>query len=164
MKKRLVKALLVMMVSVSVIGCNTIKTADSVTETDNYIDMNTVISYSGTADGLQLNFADCTGYYLEIPEIPQESDNLTEVFYISSASDHEKLLDALETRNGKIVIEVSSGTVLDDEGHGRDICGYYIKYDSSRFSAGDQVQSVFVYNPDTNYIDDIASRADTLIK
>ena len=33
MKKRLVKALLAMMVSVSVIGCNTIKTADSATET-----------------------------------------------------------------------------------------------------------------------------------
>jgi len=160
MKKRLVKALLVMMVSVSVIGCNTIKTADSVTETDNYIDMNTVISYSGTADGLQLNFADGTGYYLEIP---QESDSLTEVFYIGSESDHEKLLDALENRNGKIVIEVSSGTVLDDAGNGQDICGYYIKYDSERFSAGDQVQSVFVYNPGTNYIDDIVSRTDTLI-
>ena len=161
MKKRLVKALLVMMVSVSVIGCNTIKTADSVTETDNYIDMNTVISYSGTADGLQLNFADGTGYYLEIP---QESDSLTEVFYIGSESDHEKLLDALENRNGKIVIEVSSGTVLDDAGNGQDICGYYIKYDSERFSAGDQVQSVFVYNPGTNYIDDIVSRTDTLIQ
>ena len=94
MKKRMVRALLAMMVSVSVIGCNTIKTADSVTETDSYIDMNTVISYSGTADGLQLNFADGTGYYLEIPEIPQESDSLTEVFYIGSDSDHEKLLDA----------------------------------------------------------------------
>lgn len=126
--------------------------------------MNTVISYNGTADGLQLNFADGTGYYLEIPEIPQESDNLTEVFYISSESDHKRLLDALENRNGKIIIEVSSGTVLDNEGNGKDSCGYYIKYDSSRFFAGDQVQSVFVYNPETNYIDDIVSRADTLIR
>ena len=161
MKKRIVKALLAMMISVSIIGCNTIKTADNITEADSYIDMNTVISYSGTADGLQLNFEDGTGYYLEIP---QESDNLTEVFYISSESDHEKLLDALENRNGKIIVEMSSGTVLDDEGNGQDICGYYIKYDSERFSAGDQVQSVFVYNPETNYIDDIVSRADTLIR
>lgn len=160
MKKRLVKALLAMMVSVSVIGCNTIKTADSVTENDNCIDMNTIISYSGTANGLQLNFKDGTGYYLDIP---QESESLTEVFYIGSVSDHEKLLDALENRDGKIIIEVSSGTVLDNEGNGQDICGYYIKYDSSRFSAGDQVQSVFVYNPETNYIDDIVSRTDTLI-
>ena len=161
MKKRIVKALLAMIVSVSVIGCNPIKTADSVTENDNCIDMNTIISYSGTANGLQLNFRDGTGYYLDIP---QESDSLTEVFYIGSESDHEKLLDALENRNGKIVIEVSSGTVLDDAGNGQDICGYYIKYDSERFSAGDQVQSVFVYNPETNYIDDIISRTDTLIK
>ena len=161
MKKRLVKALLAMVVSVSVIGCNTIKTADSVTENDNCIDMNTIISYSGTANGLQLNFKDGTGYYLDIP---QESDSLTEIFYICSEGDHEKLLDALETRNGKIVIEVSSGTVLDNEGNGQDICGYYIKYDSERFSAGDQVQSVFVYNPETNYIDDIVSRTDTLIQ
>ena len=161
MKKRLVRASLAMMVSISVIGCNTIKTADGTAETDNYIDMNTVVSYSGTANGLQLNFRDGTGYYLDIP---QESDSLTEVFYIGSESDHEKLLDALENRNGKIIIEVSSGTVLDDEGHGRDICGYYIKYDSERFSAGNEVQSVFVYNPDTNAIDDIVSRTDTLIQ
>ena len=161
MKKRIIRALLAMMVSVSVIGCNTIKTVDSTAETDSYIDMNTVVSYSGTADGLQLNFRDGTGYYLEIP---REPDSLTEVFYIGSESDHEKLLDVLENRNGKIVIEVSNGTVLDNEGNGKDICGYYIKYDSSRFSAGDQVQSVFVYNPETNYIDDIVSRTDTLIQ
>lgn len=160
MKKRLVRALLAMMVSVSVIGCNTIKTADNMIETDSYIDTNTVVSYSGTANGLQLNFRDSTGYYLEIP---QESDSLTEIFYIGSEGDHKRLLDALENRNGKTVIEVSSGTVLDDEGNGQDICGYYIKYDSSRFCAGDQVQSVFVYNPETNYIDDIVSRTDTLI-
>ena len=161
MKKRLVRALLAMMVSVSVIGCNTIKTADETAENDNCIDMNTVISYSGTANGLQLNFEDGTGYYLEIP---QESESLTEVFYICSESDHKKLLEALENRDGKIVVEVSNGTVLDDEGNGQDICGYYIKYNSSRFSAGDQVQSVFVYNPETNYIDDIVSRTDTLIQ
>lgn len=161
MKKRFVKALLAMLVSVSIIGCIHIKTADSTAETDSYIDMNTVISYSGTANGLQLNFEAGTGYYLDIP---QESDSLTEIFYICSEGDHKRLLDALENRNGKIIIEVSSGTVLDNEGNGKDSCGYYIKYDSSRFFAGDQVQSVFVYNPETNYIDDIVSRADTLIR
>lgn len=161
MKKRIVKVLLAIVVSISFIGCNTIKTTDRTAETDSYIDMNTVISYSGTTDGLQLNFEDGTGYYLEIPQV---SDSLTEVFYIGSDSDHEKLLDALETRNDKITIEVSSGTVLDDAGNGQDICGYYIKYDSSRFSAGNQVQSVFVYNPATNAIDDISFRIDTLIK
>lgn len=161
MKKRIVKALLAIVVSISFVGCNTIKTTDRMAETDSYIDMNTVISYSGTTNGLQLNFEDGTGYYLEIP---QESDSLTKVFYIDSEYDHKELLDVLGTRNGKVIIEVSSGTVLDNEGNGRDICGHYIKYDSSRFSAGNQVQSVFVYNPDTNAIDDICFRIDTLIK
>lgn len=81
MKKRLVKALLAMMVSVSVIEYNTIKITDSMTENDSYIDMNTVTSYSGTADGLQLNFKDGTEYYLEIP---RESNSLKEIFYTDS--------------------------------------------------------------------------------
>ena len=131
MKKRIVKALLAMMVSVSIIGCNTIKTADNTTKADSYIDMNTVISYSGTADGLQLNFEDGTGYYLDIP---QESDSLTEVFYIGSDSDHEKLLDALETRNGKIVIEITTGTVLDDKGYCPECSGCQYLADSTKQS------------------------------
>ena len=150
-----------MMISVSVIGCNTINVSERTTGNDNYINLNTVTSYSGTANGLQLNFTDGTGYYLEIP---QESDSLTEVFYIGSESDHEKLLDVLKNRNGKIVIEISTGTVLDTDGNGQDISGYYRKYDSSRFSAGDRVQSIFVYNPENNFIDDILYRLDTKIE
>ena len=161
MKKKIVKALLAMMVSVSVIGCNTIKTTDRAIENDSYIDMTTVTSYIGTSDSLQLNFEDGTDYYLEIPQKP---DDMTDIFYVGSDSDHDKLLDTLENRNGKIIIEVSNGTVLDNNGNGQDTCGYYVKYDSSRFSAGDKVQSVFVYNPDTNYIDDIIYRIDTLIQ
>ena len=95
MKKRIIRGLLSMMISVSVIGCNTTDVSDSTAENDKYIDLNTVTSYSGTANGLQLNFTDGTGYYLEIP---QKSDSLTEVFYIGSESDHDKLLDALENR------------------------------------------------------------------
>lgn len=161
MKKRIIKGLLAMMISVSVIGCNTINVSERTTGNDNYINLNTVTSYSGTANGLQLNFTDGTGYYLEIP---QESDSLTEVFYIGSESDHEKLLDVLKNRNGKIVIEISTGTVLDTDGNGQDISGYYRKYDSSRFSAGDRVQSIFVYNPENNFIDDILYRLDTKIE
>ena len=161
MKKRIIKGLLAMLVSVSVIGCNTINVSERTTGNDNYINLNTVTSYSGTANGLQLNFTDGTGYYLEIP---QESDSLTEVFYIGSESDHDKLLEALENRNGKIVIEISTGTVLDTDGNGQDISGYYRKYDSSRFSAGDRVQSIFVYNPENNFIDDILYRLDIKIE
>ena len=58
MKKRIIRGLLSMMISVSVIGCNTTDVSDSTAENDKYIDLNTVTSYSGTANGLQLNFMD----------------------------------------------------------------------------------------------------------
>ena len=46
MKKRIIKGLLAMLVSVSVIGCNTTDVSDSTQENDNYINLNTV-EYSG---------------------------------------------------------------------------------------------------------------------
>ena len=55
-------------------------------------------------------------------------------------------------------------TVLDDDGNGSDSFGFYVKYDSGQFSKGDKVRSVFVYNPDTNYLDDIVCRVDWLIE
>ena len=70
----------------------------------------------------------------------------------------------LENRNGKIIIEVIDGTVLDDNGNGTDITGKYIKYDSDRFSKGDKVQTAFIYNPKTNSFDDVLYRIDTLMK
>ena len=87
----------------------------------------------------------------------------TEVYYIQNTEDFNALTPILENRNGKIIIEVIEGTVLDSEGNGIDTCGYYVKYDTKKFSEGDKVQTVLIYNPDTNYIDDILYRIDTLI-
>lgn len=87
----------------------------------------------------------------------------TEVYYIQDTEDFNALTPILENRNGKIIIEVIEGIVLDSEGNGIDTCGYYVKYDTEKFSKGDRVQTVFIYNPDTNYIDDILYRIDTLI-
>ena len=53
---------------------------------------------------------------------------------------------------------------MNDCGDGVDICGYYQRYDSERFSKGDKVRSVFVYNSGTNYFDDIVCRMDVLIE
>ena len=62
------------------------------------------------------------------------------------------------------IIEMIDATVLDDDGNGSDSFGFYVKYDSGQFSKGDKVRSVFVYNPDTNYFDDIVCRVDQLIE
>ena len=73
------------------------------------------------------------------------------------------MTEILENRNGKIIIEVIEATVLDDDGNACDDFGFYVKYDSGKYEKGDRVQTAFVYNPETNYLDDILYRVDTLI-
>ena len=88
----------------------------------------------------------------------------TEIYFTRTQKDYDAMTEILENRNGKIIIEVIEATVLDDEGNGSDQFGFYVKYDSKRFAKGDKVQSVFVYNPETNYVDDILYRVDSLIE
>lgn len=86
----------------------------------------------------------------------------TETYYIKSQQDYDRCTEAIEQRNGRIIIEVIQGTVVDDCGNGRTDTGDYIKYDG--LEKGIQVETVLIYNPATNYIDDIMDRADTIIK
>lgn len=90
------------------------------------------------------------------------TDNI-EIYYTRTQEDFDRLTDILENRNGKIIIEISEGVVLDAEGNGADSLGNYIKYENS-FSVGDIIQSVFVYNPENNSVDDIVYRYDYLIE
>ena len=55
------------------------------------------------------------------------------------------------------------GTVISDNGDGELDTGGYIKYDDD-LKQGDKVETVLVYNPATNFDDDVMYRADTLIK
>lgn len=90
-------------------------------------------------------------------------DSCTENFkLIECGSD----MELLENRDGKLVIEMAVGVVLDEDGNGKIInCQYcpdcYIHYSCG--SVGDVIESYFVYNPDTNYYDDIMDRYDYII-
>lgn len=86
----------------------------------------------------------------------------TEIYYIKSQQDYDRCTEAIECRNGKIIIEVIQGTVIDECGNGRTDTGDYIKYDG--LEKGTRVETVLIYNPATNYVDDIMDRADTIIK
>ena len=88
----------------------------------------------------------------------------TEVYFTRTKNDYDAMTEILENRNGKIIIEIIEATVLDDDGNGSDQFGFYVKYDSGRFSKDDKVQSAFVYNPDSNYIDNILYRVDSLVE
>lgn len=87
----------------------------------------------------------------------------TEVYFTRTKADYDRITEILESRQGKIIIEVIEATVLDDEGNACDDFGFYVKYDSGKYEKGDRVQTAFVYNPETNYLDDILYRVDTLI-
>lgn len=89
---------------------------------------------------------------------------MIQIYNIKSEQDYNTLCNALEARNGKIVIEISCGMVTSKNGDGLDICRYYRAYDPDRFSNGDMVQSIFIYSPDNNYVDDVVYRIDTLIE
>lgn len=98
-------------------------------------------------------------------ELPQNmtDDFQTEVYYIDSQEESDKCYEALQHRKGKIVIEVITGTVTDENGDGQIDYQGYIKYHGD-LSVGTRVETVMVYNPDNNYIDDIMYRADTIIE
>ena len=77
--------------------------------------------------------------------------------------------DILENRNGKIIIEMVIGEVLDDEYNGRVLNPAnpdfdYISYSSVEgIYAGDIILTYFIYNPDNNYVDDIMLRFDYVL-
>ena len=78
-------------------------------------------------------------------------------------------LEDLENRKGKIIIEKCIGVVENSDGDGRILnCAdpdyYYISYRSVEdFQKGDTILTYFIYNPDTNYADDILERFDYVI-
>ena len=71
----------------------------------------------------------------------------------------DEALEIIKNRNGSLVIEIVEGVAYDNQGNGGNN-DYYIKYDENEFSKGDEVISIFVYNPCTNYADDILHRVD----
>ena len=64
----------------------------------------------------------------------------------------------------KSFIEVIDASIIDNEGNAVDKDGYYIKYDNQKFKNGDNAKTILVYNPCTNYIDDIVFRLDMEVK
>ena len=101
--------------------------------------------------------------------ITEATDNMTawdntEVYFTRTKADYDAMTDILENRNGKIIIEVIETTVSDDEGNASDEFGFYVKYENGKYRKGDRVQTVLVYNPDSNFYDDILYMVDTLIE
>ncbi len=89
----------------------------------------------------------------------------TEIYYINSAEDFDRCTYAVQNRNGKIIIEVVRAVVTSDNGYARITAdGSYIKYSADDVQTGDTMETVLVYNPLNNHIDDVMYRADTFLE
>lgn len=62
------------------------------------------------------------------------------------------------------LIEAIDAKITDNDGNAIDKDGYYIKYDSRKFKKGYNAKTILVYNPHTNYVDDVICRIDMEVK
>lgn len=89
----------------------------------------------------------------------------TEIYYINTVEDYDRSTEAVLHRDGKIIIEVVQAVVVSDNGDARmTVNDGYIKYNAEDVKVGDMMETVLVYNPATNYDDDVMFRADTFLK
>ena len=98
-----------------------------------------------------------------IPKIKETEINNTEVEFILPRTSHQSVMELLMNRNGKLIIEICEGKVLDNDGNGESIYedkNYYIHYNPEEYKQGDEVLSIFVYDPNTNAEDAITQRVD----
>ena len=127
----------------------TIKTEDNDTVTDTNNRLKTTIE--SNIDNSLIG-VDTTGF-------------VTEVYYINSVDDYNRCNSALQHRDGKIIIEVLHAVVTSDNGDAMTtVNGDYIKYNGDDVVTGDYMETVLVYNPTTNFDDDVMYRADTFLK
>lgn len=95
-----------------------------------------------------------------IPTKTETQDNICQVYDSSELTE-----DILANRQGKLIIEKCVGTVLDDEKNGAiqnaDSDYNYISYaDVDDCAKGDTITTYLIYNPKTNYTDDVVERFD----
>lgn len=136
--------------------------ADSIlTDNDafnNRYDMDTITGYNRTATGIEMYAKDGNGYYLEVTNKPHGN---AQMFYICTKEDFNTLVPVLKNRNGKVIIAIIQGIVLDSDGKGVTTYGNEILYDMSKFTVVDRIQSTLIYNHENNDIEDILYRIDT---
>ena len=138
--------------------------------TKDYIAVNDIktIDYYANENKLTINTStDSYDFVPTVNVIPSETettetetqDNICQ-FYDSS----ELTEDILANRQGKLIIEKCIGTVTDDEKNGVLKDGSYISYADVDCAKGDTITTYLIYNPETNYTDDVIERFDYVQK
>ena len=94
-----------------------------------------------------------------IPSKTETQDNICQVYNSSELTE-----DILANRQGKLIIEKCIGTVIDDEKNGSLEDESYISYESVDCTKGDTITTYLIFNPETNYTDDVIKRFDYIQK
>ena len=135
--------------------------------TQDYIAVNDIKTIDYYANENKLTISTSTDSYDFEPNInviPSETETETQdnicQFYDSS----ELTEDILANRQGKLIMEKCVGTVTDDEKNGSLEDGSYISYADVDCAKGDIITTYLIYNPDTNYTDDVVDRFDFVQK
>lgn len=120
------------------------------------------IDYYANKNKLTINTStDSYNFEPNVNVIPSktETDNICQLYDSSELTE-----DVLANRQGKLIIEKCIGTVIDDEKNGSLEDGSYISYADVDCVKGDTVITYLIYNPNTNYIDDVIDRIDFVQK
>lgn len=88
-----------------------------------------------------------------------ETDNICQLYDSSELTE-----DILVNRQGKLIIEKCVGKVTDDEKNGSLEDGSYISYENVDCIKGNTIVTYLIYNPNTNYTDDVIDRIDFVQK
>lgn len=137
--------------------------------TKDYIAVNDIksIDYYVSKNKLTINTStDSYDFEPTVNVIPTETetqDNICQVYDSSELTE-----DILANRQGKLIIEKCVGTVLDNEKNGAiqnaNSDYNYISYADVDCIKGDTIVTYLIYNPKTNYTDDVIERFDYVQK
>lgn len=120
------------------------------------------IDYYASKNKLTINTStDSYDFEPNVNVVPSETetDNICQVYDSSELTE-----DILANRQGKLIIEKCIGTVIDDEKNGSLEDESYISYESVDCTKGNTIITYLIYNPETNYTDDVIERFDYVQK
>lgn len=134
-----------------------------------YLAVNDIQSIDYYASENKLTINTSTDSYNFVPTvniIPSETETQDNICQLYDSS--ELTEDILANRQGKLIIEKCIGTVTDDEKNGiiqnADSDYNYISYADVDCEKGDTITTYLIYNPKSNYTDDVIERFDYVQK
>lgn len=144
---------------------STQKTVEPKPNAKQYLAVNDIksIDYYASENKLTVNTStDSYNFEPTINVIPTETETQDNICQLYDSS--ELTEDILANRQGKLIIEKCVGTVTDDEKNGSLEDGSYISYESVDCTKGDTITTYLIFNPETNYTDDVIKRFDYIQK